>query len=203
MLRRPTPEQWNWYVAGVGLLKEFCSTNALQAPEVLAVGDPDWQVGACAYYRPGSPRPFIKICVEHCAHIGRAGRSWSYPGWMIDRTPYGVLQHELGHHVDHSVKPYEHGWWGTWSAEVRVKTAEAPISGYGHNEDHEWFAEMFRLFVTNPHLMKKVRPETYREIHAVFTPVEHRPWEEVLAGAPERTQILAHTRVYGATLSAQ
>lgn len=129
-------------------IARWCELNGVEMPRINArVGAPDF--GACAYYRDGQ----IEIWVNSCAAIGRAGRQWSYPGYVVDRTPYGVLAHELGHHVDR-----QHGAAGGVLSHLWRPLDAAPLTGYCPN-DNEWFAELFRLFVTNPDLFCAVRPK--------------------------------------------
>src|SRR6266542_543457 len=74
--------------------------NEVDVPRInMRTGHPEF--GVCAYYRDGE----IEIWVQSCAAIGRVGRQWSYPGYVVDRTPYGVLAHALGHHVDRQHGP--------------------------------------------------------------------------------------------------
>src|SRR5437879_1611994 len=81
---------------GQDVMLAFCDFNEIPAPAVRPRDSATWAFSACAFYR--SHR--IAICVQRCAAIGTAGRQWSFPGYTVDRTPYGVVQHELGHHVD-------------------------------------------------------------------------------------------------------
>jgi hypothetical protein len=90
-----------------------------------------------------------------------------------------VLAHELGHHVDGA-----HGAaGGRFARSWRATTESAPLTSYCDN-DNEWFAEHFRLFVTNPSL----HLELHEVVHGYMLrewsrPAETRPWREVLAGA--------------------
>lgn len=159
------------YSAGVSLIQNFLITNKFN-PIKVTQKKIDKRIHACAYYRDSE----ITIDIARCSHIGTGGRSWSYPGYVVDRTPYGVLAHELGHHMDRLM--------GYHSSLIRSQTGEAAISGYSPN-DAEWYAEMFRLFITNPHLLERLRPKT----HHFFTkwyPVETRPWYEVLDNERQR-----------------
>lgn len=155
-------------------ISAWCAMNEVEGPKVNPrVGDPDF--GVCAYYRDGE----IEIWVKSCAAIGLVGRQWSYPGYVVDRTPYGVLAHELGHHVDR-----QHGAAGGVRSHLWRPLDAAPLTGYCPN-DNEWFAELFRLFVTNPDLFRAVRPkicDLFEEDWALD--VEKRPWQGVLADSP-------------------
>ena len=176
--------------SGSALVATFCEANGLDNPSVRVYRPEEWRYpSTCAYYRPVG----IHIAPSRCAFPGRAGRAWSWPGYIIDRTPHGVMAHELGHHVDHVLSTQKGAYGGDFSERMRVRTAEPKLTGYCPN-DWEWFAEIFRLFVTNPDLLRAVRPRTFAEIRAVLKPVEDRPWREVLANAPERTFEMAARR---------
>jgi hypothetical protein len=167
------------FQCGVARMQAWCALNSITPPRVEVTGEPEL-FGTCAYYRDA----VIYISIPACAAIGRAGRAWSYPGHTVDRTPFGVIQHELGHHVDmaHGARP------GLFGSSWRQETGEKEISSYCPN-DNEWFAEMFRLFVTNPMLLQALRPRTFAKM-AAWRSVETRPWERVLAGADRQIAVL-------------
>lgn len=169
---------------GRALILRWCRLNQVIPPVVRIYEEGRPQFSTCAYYRDS----VIHIWPRACASIGLAGPAWSYPGYSVDRTPYGVLAHELGHHVDlaHGTKE------GTWARELRKNTDEAPLTNYCPNTN-EWFAELFRLFVTNPTLLRELRPRVWKEFVARW-PVysETRSWERVLAGSPRH--VIAATR---------
>lgn len=175
---------------GSALVEAFCAKNGLDLPTVRTYANDQWRFDACAYYRPVG----IHIALGRCAFPGRAGRAWSWPGYVIDRTPYGVVAHELGHHVDHVLSGTKGSYGGDFSVGLRAKTREDKITNYCPN-DWEWFAEIFRLFVTNPDLLQSIRPNTYNELRERFEVVEDRPWEEVLADAPERTVLMTMRKI--------
>lgn len=165
---------------GVTLVNEFCAANTISPPRVEVSQDPT-TFDTCAYYRSG----VIYIWPPACAAIGRAGRAWSYPGHSVDRTPYGVVAHELGHHVDKA-----HGAaGGIYGTNYRTETGEKPLTGYCPN-DNEYFAELFRLFVTNPDLLRLLRPKTYALMIARWRVAERRSWDAVLAGADRQIAVL-------------
>ena len=180
---------------GLERLLGFCVKNDIVAPEVHC--DEKWSFNECAYYRP----TYIRICVKQCAHIGRGGASWSYPGYTVDRTPYGVLAHELGHHCDITLSDKKYGqanrYFGNYSHSVWAASSEEKLTNYCPNTG-EWFAEMFRLFVTNPDLLKVLRPKTYARLREDWEPVEDRAWQVVLSAAPGRTIAAAEKKVAAA-----
>lgn len=182
------------YERGAALIASFCSKNNIQMPELKphnAAKNGNWRIGMCAYYRPS----YIAISVERCASIGLLGQSWSAPGYTVDRTPYGVLAHELGHHVDLIRGTMRGKYYSDFGERIRAESGEEQISSYAPN-DAEWFAEMFRVFVTNPDLLSKLRPKTHGIfLREGFVPVVETSWEETLSAAPARTFASASKKV--------
>lgn len=176
------PSKLSLLVRGTELLTEFCKFNGIKVPQITVVLSKEWRVSACAYYRDNE----IRICVERCAHPGTTNRAWSWPGYTVDRTPFGVIQHELGHHVDVLKSKVAGPYFGDFGRIVRNESAEKPITGYCPN-DAEWFAEIFRVFVTNPDLLRLIRPHAYRKLSALFVLPVYMTWRQRLRGAPART----------------
>lgn len=171
---------------GIKHAVRFCVANGLEIPAFEIVNH-DWPFGCCAYYRPGK----VVVHPPHCAVVGLSGQAWSFPGWTVDRTPYGVVAHEIGHHADYSTATKTRGkYFSNFSREVRAQSGEPKLTNYCEN-DAEWFAEIFRLFITNPDLLRIIRPKTFEILSLYFVPVETRSWREVLATAPERTRAQA------------
>lgn len=159
----------NLFNLGMVRIAEFLKTNKLPDLEVYDVEKSEWFVGACAYYRPKE----IKICQAECARPASENqvRNWNWPGSTTDRTVYGVLAHELGHHVDY-MSGFQRGkYYSDYSGNLRKETKEQPITSYAPN-DAEWFAEIMRLFITNPQLLQAIRPKTYEAIARDFIPPE-------------------------------
>lgn len=185
------PTKSQMIVSGDELQREFCEANRLQQPGLVLRPAAKWRVGACGYYR----QQRIHVCPDRCASVGSAGRSWSFPGYVVDRTPHGVIQHELGHHVDWVKSGRKGAYGGDFSVRMRRLTREDRITSYCPN-DWEWFAEIFRLFVTNSDLLRKLRPRTYAAIRdAELRPVVDQPWREVLREAPDRTVLAAQRKI--------
>ena len=136
------------YERGLAAVTAFCAANPEIGDVAVIETDEPKRYQTCAYYRSG----VIYIAVDACSAIGTAGRSWSCPGYIVDRTPFGVIAHELGHHVDraHGRVP------GQLSPHLRAQTGSKPITTYAATNTNEWFAEAFRLFVTNPDLLREI-----------------------------------------------
>lgn len=172
------------YDKGLELIHEFCLINDLLIPDVIVIPSKQWKISStCAYYRNSA----IVICLEKCSSIGTGGTSWSYPGYVVDRTPYGVLAHELGHHIDMFYSTVKNKYMGNNSTNVRNASGEPKLTNYCPN-DGEWFAEMMRLFITNPNLLSILRPKTFNIIRQRLVPEITESWQDVLENAPERTK---------------
>jgi hypothetical protein len=169
---------------GKHLIERFCMENKLPCPTVTVVEKEDWHFAACAYYREGN----IAICLEECqwACGEGAGRNWSWPGNVTDREPYGVIAHELGHHIDRLTGEEKYAYSSDFSKRVMDHSGELPITSYCPNPA-EWFAEMFRLFVTNHILLDLLRPKTYKLLRGYWKPVSAGTWRAAMGGnVPER-----------------
>jgi hypothetical protein len=180
---------------GALTLELFCKANSLAIPQLVVCPRHDWPFSPCAYYREG----VISICVDKCAPIGTAGRSWSFPGYTVDRTPYGVIQHELGHHADRTRGNVKGKYWSEYSIQFKAAVQESALTSYEPNPA-EWFAEMFRLFVTNPDLLRQLRPLTYARLIADgYKPLFGDSWQDRLADAPQRTINAAANKIAACT----
>lgn len=169
---------------GIARVQLFCQVNGLKIPSIEIIPKEGWYVNACAYYRKDS----IKICLEECQTPcpDANSRNWTWPGSTIDREPYGVLCHELGHHCDlHTGNP-SGPYYSDYSLKIQHESGEEAISGYNTGPE-EWFAEMFRVLVTNPDLLRLTRPKTYALLIKKWTPVETQNWLDAMGdNVPER-----------------
>lgn len=178
----PADEKRQLFHLGDLHISLWCELNDVAPPTIVESEEPR-AYGTCAYYRDD----VIYISINACAAPGRAGRAWSWPGYVVDRTPYGVLAHELGHHVD-----YEHGAAGGFLSHVWRPLDMKPLTSYAPN-DNEWFAELFRLFVTNPDLLRRVRPNIADLFFEQWVArAETRPWQEVLADSERHLKAAAN-----------
>lgn len=66
-----------------------------------------------------------------------------------------------------------------YSEIVMNESGEKPLTSYCPNPA-EWFAEMFRLFMTNAKLLECVRPKTFRLFTDNWAFVSHPDWKEEL-----------------------
>lgn len=193
---------------GIARVTEFCRRNDLEPPIINVIRREVWHLDLCAYWRPEGikvhPRlaaegygPGINICPEECSRPTTQAqfRNWSWPGSVSDRTPYGVLAHETGHYLDWTVGERKETYSSEYSEAVMKESGEQPITSYAPNPA-EWFAEMARLFITNPLLLRALRPRAYGILCERFSPLipleslfgkDTEGWRHDLgAGAPER-----------------
>lgn len=145
---------------GVKLAYDFCKHNRIPLPRLLTQKDHHNGSLSGIYY---SNTRTIKVWPEACAKMSVR---YSWPGLFCDRTPYGVIQHELGHHV-HEIFASQ-GIARVVCGTYRDK--EDPITGYAPNVA-EKFAEFFRLFVTNPGLLQAIRPLSYNRMLYFVKPI--------------------------------
>ena len=168
----------------VSLMALFCDKNKLAIPELRLTSLGDWKFDwVPAYYRP----QYIDICTTKCSFPAAPlrSRNWNWPGATTDKTPYGVIAHELGHHVDWTVSEVKWRYYGNFSKDLHAASGEPPITDYEADKFWEWFAECFRLFLTNAALLKLLRPRTYALLRARFEPVScESDWKSNLVGDP-------------------
>lgn len=76
--------------------------------------------------------------------------------YVNDEWPNAIL-HEMGHYVNDSLGMYSSR---PENREIFQKEA-AKISSYAQSNDREYFAEVFRLYVTEPALLEMISPESF------------------------------------------
>lgn len=151
---------------GEALLGAMVDKNGIRRPKLNLITDTDSQefknikaFATCGYYRTDE----IKVAPALCAY---SNSMYSWPGFISDRTPYGVVMHEFGHHVDevHSGFNIYRRTGSKLSDKIKQKSGEKAITSYAPHDPMEWFAEIFRLFCTNPDLLRQIRPKAYQAI---------------------------------------
>ena len=129
---------------------------------------------------------YVFVSLERAAkpQVTPRNRSWSWPCYKVDRTPVGVVAHEVGHYVGEHLrqkmnKIVAHNTRNIWGTIVCQKIK--PITGYEPTVD-EAGAETSRLFILNPDLLHQGNGERYRFFthHLGLIPSETRTWKEVL-----------------------
>jgi len=168
------------YDYGLGLCLRALARNELPPPTYGTVhpyfsrGNDGW--GLKGFYRDG--HVFVNLAKTQRA-VRTPGYSWSFPGYKADVTPVGVVAHETGHHVDAL----------TGRRPTTIWRSEARVSSYEPDRE-EAFAESFKLFVTNPDLLRAGRPLRWGHLTVTLglDPGSLVPWDEVLEkrGAHEK-----------------
>lgn len=169
-------DKMDLYFLGIAHVAAFCDRNEIEPPKISSADS--WMFDTCAYYRASEG---IRVCVPKCQVpcAESNSRNWTWPGNATDREPFGVIAHELGHHID-TVWGAEVGadvgrYWSRNSTTIRQESGEARLTSYCPN-DGEWFAEMFRVFVTNPALLLRLRPKTYQLLTKRWKPYGPKDW---------------------------
>lgn len=136
---------------------EFLKQNGLAPPRFLARSlltdrKPQGWYG-CGAYLPRARTVIVNP--EACATPSQGyARQWSFPGYIVDRTPVGVVAHETGHYVDHVLG------YPSNSEQWRKLAKTQPISSYEPNPS-ESFAETMRVFILNPSFLKQFAPNRH------------------------------------------
>lgn len=108
------------------------------------------------------------------------GFQWSYTGFKSDLTGPGILAHEVGHHVDNLLKVCKKHKREL----IHIRRVEHKLSGYEPNIA-EQFAEMMRLFILNPTLLREGRPGRWAFLTKVLElrPPHKVAWQAILQNA--------------------
>lgn len=161
---------------GASLSESFCRNNNIPVPEYRLQ-----RLDSTGLYLPQTRTRKAQVLVdlEKTANpVENPGHMrWSHPGWKTDRTAFGVVLHETGHHVDRVImehvtktKPIRQDVHGAYASD-RDEWFEAHsgkrVSGYEPNAS-EAFAETMRLFIGNPDLLRRAIPSRYNYLCQVL-----------------------------------
>lgn len=131
----------------------------------------------------------VAVNLEKCHTQRRLNPSgmqpfWQAPGASHDFTPFGVMCHEVGHHVDYILHPRAYSRQNGFQD---VVDNEEEVSSIEHNV-LESFAEAIRLFMTNPTLLREGRPDRYEYVTKGMglKPLHEHGWRTVLSKAGKR-----------------
>lgn len=152
---------------GLKLVHEFCILNNIKNPIIKITTIKSMR--ACGTYNG----KLIKVDLSKCA---KPSQLYSYPNLHSNRTPQGVITHEFGHYLADVL-----GISGRTLLKYRKEINEKPISSYAPNSS-EWFAEIIKLYLTNPDLLKLGRPKTYNWLYEdlKLKPINRGSYLEVL-----------------------
>lgn len=155
--------------SGINLINEFSLLNDI--PKVTVKVQEDSGEGLKGYYYDNSSTLYILL--ENCSRINPM---YSFPGFTSNATAQGVVVHEYGHYLTSGkFKPFKESL-----KSVKKRINEPCITSYCSNTK-EWFAEQLKLFITNPELLKLIRPNTYKEFCKYWKPLDKGTYMEVLS----------------------
>lgn len=156
-------------------IQNFLKANNLPVPEFVLgkYSGAKNKFQETGHYSRAEGRVYLNAEKTRNPVLKPGGMQWSYPGYKVDKTPLGVLAHEVGHHIDHVMK-FE---------DFPVKGEK--VTGYEPTV-HESIAESLRLFILNPDLLKNIAPNRYQYfIDKGLKPTVTKKWGEVLHDAPK------------------
>lgn len=155
------------YAAGVDACLRFLRHNGVTAPGYVL----DSAMRDLGRYEPRPQRVRVNLARCKLPPSSPTGFNWSAPGYKADRTPYGVVCHETGHHV-HALR--------LRNVDVTDWRDEPDVSGYEPNRS-ERIAEALKLMIGNPDLLRLGRPIRFRTlVMAGLTPATDANWFDVL-----------------------
>lgn len=169
------------FLLGVEASKRFLDYNNLSPCKYHIV---DWGDGPMAdtglYTWPGKIE--VNLDVTALPRNKPVCSMRSFPGSKIDRTAFGVVAHETGHHVEFSLAKRRFFSMVGWKN--AIIQGRKKVSGYEPNF-HEAFAETMRVFILNPSLLQDAIPARYDYITNVLglRPTVSLFWREVLPAA--------------------
>lgn len=158
-------------------IQDFLQKNGLPVPEFVMHEYPDAKnkFQKTGHYSRKEGKVYLNAANTRNPVMKPGGMQWSYPGYKVDKTPLGVLAHEIGHHIDHTKQ------FDTDSFPYKGEK----VTGYEPTV-HEAIAESLRLFMFNPDLLHTIAPKRYQYfIDNGLKPTVKQSWKDVLHGAPQ------------------
>lgn len=158
-------------------IQDFLKKNGLPVPEFVMHEYPDAKnkFQKTGHYSRKEGKVYLNAANTRNPVMKPGGMQWSYPGYKVDKTPLGVLAHEIGHHIDHTKQ------FDTDSFPYKGEK----VTGYEPTV-HEAIAESLRLFMLNPDLLRTIAPKRYQYfIDNGLKPTVRGSWKDVLHGAPQ------------------
>jgi hypothetical protein len=174
----------------VTLIKEFCNVNDIPYPKldlrdnnIGTFGTFNHKTNLITLYPRNAKTP-VKV----------PGYKWSYTGYKADCTLPGVFAHEFGHYLDSYLATKMFNQKSAYTSLDKtmqfILDYEKPVSGYidrftnKRAKMSEAFAEVMKLFILNPDLLKQGRPKSYEMIISLgIVPVVTEEWTEILKNA--------------------
>jgi len=166
-------------------ISEFLATNYIREPSKVIYDNIDNKPGLWrqyGWYDFQTSTLFVNVKKSRPQTI-TPGFAWSFTGFKSDMTAPGILSHEIGHHI-HNCLIVLRDNTNFLKAIKKIRKNEYPVSGYEPNS-YETFAEMIRLFVLNPNLLRLGRPIRWAFLTQGlnFKPLHDVHWREILVHA--------------------
>jgi len=157
---------------GIELIERFSDENKIKMPKVFVISN------KTNFYGIFYPKNVIHVNMKQCrTAVKTPGYDWTFPGYVQDLTPYGILAHEFGHYISDILgKRFRKNF-------VNIRKIEKNVTSTDDRGLDEKMAEAARLFITNPDLLKRGRPHRYEILSQHYTPVVRNRWRTVLGNA--------------------
>jgi hypothetical protein len=158
---------------GIELIERFSEDNGIKMPKIFVVGPS--RISAYGLFYPND---IIHVNMKLCRPpVKVPGYDWTFPGYIQDLTPYGILAHEFGHYISDMLgKKFRKNF-------VNIRKIEENVTSTDDRGLDEKMAEAARLFITNPDLLRIGRPYRYEIFSRHYTPVVKHRWKTVLKNA--------------------
>jgi hypothetical protein len=166
-------DKYNLLERGLELISEFSIHNKIRKPRVFIYDGENKNAYGLFY-----PDNVIQINIKSCrTPVKTPGYDWTFPGYVQDLTPYGILAHEFGHYIsDRLGKQFRKNF-------IKIHHIESNVTSSDNRGLDEKMAEAARLFLTNPDLLKKGRPLRYQIFREYYEPIIKHRWKTVLKNA--------------------
>lgn len=166
-------------------ISEFLRVNYLREPAEVVFENVNNKPGlwrAYGWYDFQKSTVFVNVKKSRPQTI-TPGFAWSFTGFKSDMTAPGIFSHEIGHHIHNCLITLRDNT-AFLKAIKKIKTNESPVSGY-EPCSYESFAEMIRLFILNPNLLRLGRPIRWAFLTQGlnFKPLHDVSWREILVHA--------------------
>lgn len=156
-------------------IQKFCKKNRIKMPKVcIADVTSKRHKRWCGYYAWGEDT--ITVIPKACIPPAKTpGWTWHYPRYFTDLSVYGVICHEFGHYL-HFKKLHKYD-----KVDQPDFDSEKPLSNCEYNYI-EAIAEMIKLFIVNPDLLRRANPERYRFMTEIckLKPITTQNWKNRL-----------------------
>lgn len=173
LIARPKYTKLDLYNMAVQQVNDFCKLNNFPLPKISAgVAGPN-----SGFYRHNRNGGYIVVDLENSRYpVFKPNafnpRNQSFTGNKTDRTPAGVVAHEVGHYIDFNTR-----YTLNLVAKFRsIIPLESSITSYDGDRDFERVAESMRLFILNPRLLEEGRPKAFEILRQRFKPIHKAPW---------------------------